>query len=240
MKLKPILLKTGDILKTGSTSDGKWFFGKEGFGCFINNDEDIIQHHIYLIDLEPEIKKGDWFITNNAPQQCLKVRSGSYLADDYPYEIKNSFNGETQHHSRHWNGVIVASTDKLTIGREHNDTVPFPKMRDKYVPQLSEQAIKTLINYYNQHGKMPEFVEVQLIPLQNYVRERMVVAGFNVDKTKFTKHLQLNSQGTIDITIPEERMYSSQEVRRKIINFYLEEDHWDEDDVENWLNKNLE
>ena len=52
------------------------------------------------------------------------------------------------------------------------------------LPLLSEQSIKLLIDYYNQFGKMPEFVETTVWELHNEV----------------------------DITIPEERKYSREEV----------------------------
>jgi hypothetical protein len=65
------------------------------------------EQHLYFISHEKEIAVNDWFITNQAPQQCIEIREG----DNYPYRIRNSSNGELQYHSKHWHGVIIASTN---------------------------------------------------------------------------------------------------------------------------------
>jgi len=57
MKLKPILIETKEILPNGVTSDGEWFISEEGFGKFVDNDVDIVRHHIYLVD--PDCKYAD-------------------------------------------------------------------------------------------------------------------------------------------------------------------------------------
>jgi hypothetical protein len=109
--------------------------------------------HLYILSDE-EIKEGDWFIANKGIHKCLEVVKG-----DYPYKVANQYNGgEIQYQSKHWIGnKIIATTDKsLVIGREHDDTVPFPKMRDKCLPQPSQAFIEKYIAWWNQGDQLEE------------------------------------------------------------------------------------
>ena len=53
---------------------------------------------------------------------------------------------------------LIASTNKLPLEpyQGHFEGVDCTN----YLPQLSEQAIKLLIEYYNENGEMPEWVKV--------------------------------------------------------------------------------
>jgi hypothetical protein len=90
--------------------------------------------HLYIISHKREIGVDDWFITNQAPQQCIEIREG-----DYPYRIKNSCNGELQWHSKHWHGLIIASTNP-SLG----------------LPQPSEGFIQKFIEKWNKDEKIEE------------------------------------------------------------------------------------
>lgn len=71
-----------------------------------NLDDRYQNQHLYILSDE-EIKKGDWFIANNAPRLCLKIDKDN---TNYPYVTKQG--KDVVNHSRHWNRVILASTDK--------------------------------------------------------------------------------------------------------------------------------
>lgn len=86
-----------------------------------------VPQHLYITSDE-EIKEGDWFICNQAMQQCVEVRKDN----NYPYKIINKFNGEIQYHSKHWKGKIIATTDKSLE-----------------LPQPSQQFIEKYIEEYN-------------------------------------------------------------------------------------------
>lgn len=62
MKLLPILIATDNILANGMTSDGEWFFRVTGdtfrFGR-LNQDEEIQEHHVYLVDPKATPAPGD-------------------------------------------------------------------------------------------------------------------------------------------------------------------------------------
>lgn len=76
------------------------------------------------------------------------------------------------------------------------------------LPQLSKQSIQLLIDYYNSNGKMPDEVEVEMIENPE---------DFGCDPAYFGEPshiIKLNPQGEVDITIPEEKMYSKEEVRK--------------------------
>jgi hypothetical protein len=85
--------------------------------------------------------------------------------------------------------LIIASTDKALE-----------------LPQLSEQSIKLLINYYNENSKMPDEVEVE--SKNNWTTE---IDGDLIDST-FIPEIKLNPQGTVDITIPEDRLFTKEEM----------------------------
>jgi rRNA maturation endonuclease Nob1 len=91
-----------------------------------NKDNNNNYKHLYITS-EEEIKKGDW---------------GINLNKDTLYRLSSNDN------IGGWKKVI-ASTDKLEIGREHDDTVPFPKTRPVYLPTLKSTFVDKYIEQYN-------------------------------------------------------------------------------------------
>lgn len=69
--------------------------------------------------------------------------------------------------------------------------------------KLSEQSIKLLIDYYNEHKCMPEWIEIDYTP---YYETNMVKS--------IEGAIKLNQQGKVDITITEvkEKLYTEEEV----------------------------
>jgi hypothetical protein len=89
--------------------------------------------HLYITS-DDEIKEGDWYKVMN---------------DKYNNGIKSIAQADKEHlrmikeNPRFICKKIIATTDKsLVIGKEHDDTVPYLKMRNKYLPQPSQSFIK--------------------------------------------------------------------------------------------------
>jgi hypothetical protein len=94
---------------------------------------------------------------------------------------------------------------------------------------LSEQSIKLLVDYYNQNNKLPDEFEVETWWETN-------------NQFADIEHIKLNSQGDVDITIPEEKMYSKEEVKQLIsksvkdVSFEVTP----REDMKIWLDKTIE
>lgn len=131
--------------------------------------EDYIDQHLYFTSDE-EIKEGDWFICNQAAQQCIEVRKNN----DYPYKIINKFNGEIQYESKHWKSKIIATTDK-SIG----------------LPEPSKEFLDVYIKAYNEGKKIKE-VLIQCnekgLSLQGRGGERTVTIKKLKDSWSYEEH----------------------------------------------------
>lgn len=66
------------------------------------------------------------------------------------------------------------------------------------LPQLSEESIELLISYYNQHKRMYDIVEVN-------TWWELEPGDRPSDRKYDVKHVELNKQGEVDITIPNLR-----------------------------------
>ena len=122
-----------------------------------------------------------------------------------------------------WN-KIICSTDKSINHKDKDDEI----LRRCQLSYLSEQSVKLLIDYYNKNGKMLDEVDVEFT-------EGFYEGVLNI--------LKLNSQGTVDITIPEEKMYSRKEVESLFIKFRMDTRDFNteifDDELEDWIDKNL-
>jgi hypothetical protein len=223
MKLKPILLESQSSNSKLLLWDKTLIEHKNDKGPY--RSEFKLQH-IYLIDQEAEIKKGDrCYMLDEASRN-----SGINLlrVDEVDLEIKatGQNGGHFVTHKR-WIAKIIASSYSAIL------------------PRLSQQSIKFLVDYYNKQGKMPDEVEIKIwkgLQLPNnfldYEKEELLK-----NSKKLPDNI-LNPQGTIDIIIPKERMYSRDEVYDLFNNYALEviREHYAQ--ITNlgtnaWLDKNL-
>jgi hypothetical protein len=92
---------------------------------------------------------------------------------------------------------IICSTDKSLV---KNISRPLGVIQE--LPQLSFQSIQLLIDYYNKNSKMPDEVEVEI----DY---QIFDDDIFADQTH---KIKLNPQGTVDITILEDRLFSKEEM----------------------------
>jgi hypothetical protein len=200
-------------------------------------------HNIYLVDTEAEVKEGDWFIKDGIVCQCNETIQNELgcIPDNEIY-----CNTQTYFDKRNCIKITATTNSSLRSLFEGQEVLeePYP---------LSEQSIKLLVDYYNDNGTMPDEIEVEekfggtaFVQTSKPATDKERLRGCYDDGSQIlgyyedlTAGIKLNSKGEVDITIPEEKMYSKEEVACKIRNFYLEEDNWDEEQVENWINKNL-
>jgi hypothetical protein len=179
------------------------------------SNDDLTKRHIYLIDKTAEIKEGDWYYS--------KALNSIFKAEILPLSLKDAVK-------------IIASTDSSLQWAEGG--YPY-ELQIHGIPQLSEQSIKLLIDYYNNNGLLPESVKVKKDKYGNvpyyYIHGNCKyecehkgnwfdLTNGQVEMTKSEEELiklnankiyyslKLNSQGTVNIYIPEERMYSKNEV----------------------------
>ena len=182
----------------------------------IDNFSKEMYQHIYLTYPEAKIEDKNWYIDDiNRVRQAV-------TSDSWYWESRKSYN------------KIVCSTNKSLLINIGGDTLP----------QLSEQSIKLLIDYYNENGNMPDEVEVVYkdIPefkINSTKRDAVWENSFLnntaqcipevIKEINTNKYFQLkyrvdlypgyydmievnNPQGLIDITIPEEKMYSREDM----------------------------
>lgn len=209
MKLKPILLKVNNSNIWLHTKEDSCNYNKleltnddEPYGIYLHRK---VAYQIYLIDQEADIKEGDWLF------DAYYLSTGEkflLVGKDQSVETANLNCGSTQRYSK-----IICSTDKSLMTNSlakklDPESANLNSWEDYTLPQLSEQSIKLLIDYYNEQGKMPDKVEIEEVFVDMF---RKIVHPNRV-QDGCSKELKLNSQETVDITIPEERMYSKEEV----------------------------
>ena len=154
---------------------------------------------LYLIDESAEIKEGIYFYDSesNEVHKSFGLLNGLILiSENSPIGCNPSFCSK-----------IIASTQQL-----------------EGIPQLSEQSIKLLVDYYNKNGKMPEFVDI------------------NSNKTFTTEYIELNCYGKVNITIPEKKMYSREEVVNLLNKFkqeFLQSGNAYNEEFINFIKQNL-
>lgn len=214
---------TGRIELNSIVYDSTFGFGqiifKSNEECFYNTHEsgggittpwkrnlgDRLKHyHFYLIDTDAEIKEGSYYFSNQSIRKCIKVNKGLY-----PYIHLNKKREEIGDFYT-WRGNVIA----LTGVAKNPDNIKVN------LPLLSEQSIKLAIDYLNRTGKKEVEVKVDMTKrgddnfwLEYYKQNETGIN--NPDNFKYIPKLKLNSEGRVDITIPEEKMYS----REQMISF---------------------
>lgn len=222
MKLKPVLLESKDKLKPNdivlnNTSDDLFITSRKTINAWTNipqigNDINHLNpQHIYLIDESAKIKEGDWYY-NLYPIEEYGEKFISQCGNPKALDEGCS--------------KIIASTDKYlgwtNLGTSEDDRVIGNKIGgnngclfEHIIPQLSFQSIQLLIDYYNKHGKMPDEIEVEH-DSQWFTKERGWQPFPRDNKNYLPEHkrkiIKLNSEGTVDITIQEEKMYSKKDL----------------------------
>lgn len=151
--------------------------------------------HLYLIDTDAEIKEGNWYIN-------ISMRTSNYGLHKYDSKrletISKQFKGQF--------AVIITSTDKSLN-----------------ISLLSDQSIKLAIDYFNKTSKKEVEVEVEYID-NGYEVDMEGIGGMDLGDTCWMEKLELklNSEGKVDITIPEEKMYSRKQVKDLLHKCWLQ------------------
>jgi hypothetical protein len=109
--------------------------------------EGLNPQHLY-VTVDDKIKVGDWFICNQAAQQCVEIRENN----DYPYKIINKFNGKEQWQSKHWRGVIIATDDKSLYTNDEITAKDISYGRTSYIKEKDA-------HYLNLHGISTGFIQ---------------------------------------------------------------------------------
>lgn len=213
----------GDIVVT---PDNKTLF------IFQHQNCTEIAQHLYITSDE-EIKAGCWFICNNAAQQCIRVIEGH----DYPYEIKNKFNGEIQRHSKHWKGVIIATTD--TSLKVINLSNLGENWKDISLPQPSKEFIEIYIKAYNKCKQITTIeIEYESMDISTMTSDTKTHPNLSIET------LKINSDNTINIK-PIKNNWSREDIiklKNKLISLSKEQQFKILDSVETfdkWIEENL-
>jgi hypothetical protein len=156
--------------------------------------------HLYITvsqDVEP-IKEGDWVY--NTVQKTI------FKADDLFMKLINN--------TLKTNRKIIATDDSKLL-KEHDDTVPYPKMRSTCIAELQQSFLKEFVA--NPNGK------------------------WEVEYDDINPSLFVNQDNTVNITSVKEKMYSRAEVESLINEFYKDfcEGTGLEDLKDNWIKENL-
>lgn len=141
-------------------------------------------HHLYIVDLEAEIKIGDHCIMEDVLMNPVIVQTEADRCNNHPTISPYCFK-------------VICSTDKLIDGWDYKNDIPGGDHYNKFLPQLSEQSIKLLIDYYNKYKKMPDEVEIIIHKEEYPGKDDPCDYCIEVDT-------MLNPQGTVDVTIPED------------------------------------
>lgn len=223
MKLKPVLLPTKD--KSPVVVGVK--VQRYNPRMILTKDADAewlkfgTYNNIYLIDEEAEIKSRDWYYFTKSG---IHINLGTLPLNKTKWDGDKCFK-------------IIASTDFLILSTKYSDE---NSVVIEYLPNLSKKSIKLLIDYYNKNGRLPESVEVGTTFGGEYLAG---MSGSNEIWASYPDKIKLNSQGTIDISIPKDRMYTKGEVISKIheaVKAYNYERLNDGSlDLDDWIKENL-
>ncbi len=186
-------------------------------------------HHIYLTDPNAEIKEGDYYIMDDSLMEPVEDQKEADRCNIHPIISPSC-------------SKIIATTNKLLIEEANNSerdaeidyrgNSSIPEEFDKHLPQLSEQSIKLLIDYYNKYKKMPD--EVKLVGTHWIIEEKQTS---NPQTTIDVPICKVNTEGTVDITISEERTYTKEEVISLAKDAF--EDSCKYTNFKEWINENL-
>ena len=189
MKLKPILLEDTTGRNYPCILMHSHMFGGPGklgyYECNIRTP--TLNYQIYLVDPTAEIKEGDYYISNNQICICEKVTNIIY------------------------NKIVCASIAR--VGHDYKNDVPNGDDYNYIVPKLSEEAIESLIKYYNSNGEMPDEVDVGDTDYESWYQNGASPVG-----------CKLNQQSEVDITIPKvegnliDKLYNVIEAELELFN----------------------
>jgi len=187
-KLKPIMLPTNDK----SSQLGK-YADSEDLVYNNPNHTDIPRgnpQHIYFVSDEKPNKR-DWCIDINANPKS-KLFQVSEVNAEGVYEDKNG------RWFRLYKNVkkVEATTDK-SLTREHDDTVPFPKMRNSNIALISQSFIKYFVE---QNGNVDE-VEVEC--------REYGIPNMNDNLPIIKTELKLTDNNEVIIHLPKEKILNS-------------------------------
>ena len=162
--------------------------------------------HLYIVN-DDEIKEGDWVLS--------KLNELVLLKKNY-----TNFNYKK----------IIATTDKSLNHIKHNESVPYPKGQQIFLPQPSKEWIEYYISEYNKGNCLKEvFVEYE-IDYQN-----------DGDSCSEYYWLKINPDNTINIKSAKENWNKNEviQVLNDCIKDCDSESGFRYDDFEIWIEQNL-
>jgi hypothetical protein len=187
---------------------------------------DYIPQHLYITvsqDVEP-IKEGDWYIDMFVTESQRSVQTHT--------ETRHLINHKKDYRFKFCRKIIATTDPKLL--KEHDDTVPFPKMRSTGIAELQQQFLKEFVA--NPDGKWEvEYEEVK----------------DEMDISYFIEIPKLNQDNTVTITsVAEEKMYSGVDLLGNqdggLDHFLLHSSKFSQEDREvimdaiySWIKENL-
>jgi len=155
---------------------------------------------IYLIDRNSKIKGGDWCID----MEVNKIMKAKW---DSPHNYSKIMCSTD-------NSLVIEEADNSERDAEidYRGSSCIDEEFDIVLPQLSEQAVELLVDYHNKNGKMPDEVEVEIEPKCIKCDSETKPLLNNRSKCRNCGYEFHLSQGTVDITIPEDKVYTKKEV----------------------------
>lgn len=203
-----------------------------------------IREHLYVTTYD-EIKLGDWVICSDYENSYQILGKVSHIGSPFNFKNTLQINGDKDlHNDRHnlsYCRKIIATTDKsLIIGKEHDDTVPYPKRKNIYLPQPTQAFIK---QYYELGGIDEVLVEYHNRFTTNQGLGYQQYGIYDIDKIINNKvYGKLNETGNPfnqDLTIPFDLDILKQEGNQfgikvdshNIITIHPIKDSWSREEV---------
>jgi len=175
--------------------------------------------HLYILSDE-EIKVGDWHVSDNhVVLQANKLLMGLVYAE-----------GDHGRQTRHCKKIIATTDAELHYNKIVEEDM---HMYKESLPQIPQHIIEAYVK------KPFDEVEVEYERQTNKGEWKDVLLPSEWGDSNPTRP-KLNKDGTLAVSLVEEKMYSREEVGRKIKEFVMEYAYeWNADDIEEWIKDNL-
>tara|TARA_B110000908_G_scaffold165368_1_gene214735 strand:+ start:442 stop:1116 length:675 start_codon:yes stop_codon:yes gene_type:complete len=183
-KIQVVMLPTEDrTSKIWFDNDTKKFILFDTIGVM-----NCTSQHLYITispDVEP-IKEGDWYL-NKYNRVSIRV---------------------TGKKAKETDRKIISTTNPKLL-KEHDDSVPIPRMRDTGIAQLQQSFIREFVVNPDGEWEVEYVYDVDI--LDEYNKEVDYTGSSCIDLQDGLE-LKLNKDSTVNITSVKEKMYSKEEM----------------------------
>jgi hypothetical protein len=183
-KIQVVMLPTEDrTSKIWFDNDIKEFILFDTIGVM-----NCTSQHLYITispDVEP-IKEGDWYL-NKYNRVSIRV---------------------TGKKAKETDRKIISTTNPKLL-KEHDDSVPIPRMRDTGIAQLQQSFIREFVVNPDGEWEVEYVYDVDI--LDEYNKEVDYTGSSCIDLQDGLE-LKLNKDSTVNITSVKEKMYSKEEM----------------------------